>query len=149
MKARQKKNDAAATVLLPADRDLFAAYRRFVAAYEKVKEADTPDMQAGSIPTGTAQQQRQHALWERRLDRAHSILWEILGIPAFTIEGMLLKIQMHGYRHNVPGKNFRPVIDGPDWTLHPQLGSSEHVLLAALRDDLRRLLAAKPKGGAA
>jgi len=57
------------------------------------------------------------------------------------IEGMLLKIQVEGWRMDQSGKGFKPLIAGPDWAVSPRLADEEVPLLASLREDLRRLKA--------
>jgi hypothetical protein len=76
---------------------------------------------------------------ERAIDRADKLARSVIAMHANTIEGMLLKIQVQGWDMDQPGKRFKPLIDGPDWTLSPKFAGRETPLLASLRDDLRRL----------
>ena len=120
---------------------MFAAYQTFAAAYQKVKDVnDAPGRDGGSGKSPTPEQKKAHQKWERALERSDKLALDFAVMPAKTIEGMLLKIQVAGWRMDYLGKRFKPLIVGPDWTLNdPDFADEELCLLASLRDDLRRL----------
>jgi len=136
--SRRRARQRAAT-LPAADRELFAAYLKFAAAYQKAMEADAaPGRDKGSVDSGTPEQKKAYRKWERALSRSDNLVHRFVAMPANTIEGMPLKIQVARWRMEQPGKGFKPLIDGPDWTLIPDFPGDELPLLAGLRGDLRR-----------
>ena len=129
-----------AAMLPAADRELFAAYQTFAAAYQKVKEADAATgRDAGSGADPSPDQKKAHRKWERALDRSSESALRFAVMPAKTIGGMLHKIQVAGWLMDAPGRGFKPLIDGPDRTLDPVFADDDQHLLARLRDDLGRL----------
>ena len=126
------------------DAELFKLHDRFCAAYRKMKKYnDAPGRDRGSLSTATKEEKRTHRKWENADSIAFEKARAVIEAPAYTLEGMLLKLHVAGFSltSTKPG-----TFTGPDYRSgtrqwEPGIladGSDELAIILSLRDDLYR-----------
>jgi hypothetical protein len=127
------------------DMELFKLHKQFCAAYGKMKKYDdAPGTDNGSLTTATKEEKRSHRKWERASVVAFEKARAVIEAPAFTLEGMLMKLHVTGFSitDTKPGTFTGPHYRSgtrlwePGKFAHDQ--SEEMAIILSLRDDLHR-----------
>lgn len=134
MSKAKRKNTTAKT----ADADLFKLHDKFCAAYGKMKEYDKVKDERG-----TKEQKALHRKWERAASVAFDKARAVIDAPAFTLEGMLMKLHISGFAitDTKPGTFTGPYQSGTRlrlWEPGKFAESDEVAIIISLRDDLHR-----------
>jgi hypothetical protein len=131
-----------------ADADLFKLHDKFCKAY-----SDMLSLQAGAAvdhETATKAERALERNWNRSVDVAFQKARAVAEAPAFTLEGMLMKIHVTGFTMDYREKDsFSAPYHGQicsngkpqQWELREDFDHSEEaVLIVSLRSDLHRLM---------
>jgi hypothetical protein len=122
-----------------ADADLFKLHDKFCAAYQKMKELDV-----GAVEKGTKEQRARYRKWERSISVATDRGRDVIVAPAFTLEGMLMKLHVMGFviDDTKPGTFSVPYCSGiRPWQVGGICEDDDNLaLIVSLRDDLHRLM---------
>jgi hypothetical protein len=146
--ARAKRNNTTAYAKT-ADAELFRLHDKFCKAYAAVLQCG--DMEGaggreGSLSTGKKEQKASNRKWERACDQATEKARAVIAAPAFTLEGMLMKIHIAGFNINdtKPGTFSAPYhgmiceTGAQHWDKGEKNEHDEVALIVSLRDDLLR-----------
>jgi hypothetical protein len=128
-----------------ADDALFKLHDNFCMAYCEVLA-----LRAGGqiAATATKDERKLEKKWERSVDVATDKARAVIEAPAYTLEGMLMKIHVAGFAFNhtklgtfTAPYHGRICASGKpqQWEPHETWESSETDLIVSLRDDLERL----------
>lgn len=133
------------------DAKLWKLHDEFCCEYAKLKKLDTREANAGSGLKASASARRAFKKWEDQLSVTDALARRIASSRAFTLDGMLMKIQVAGSVFDWVGKSY----EHRSYTAHEGLWvpnprplsphSDEDLLIVSLRADLLRLQA---RGGA-
>lgn len=151
--AKGRKAKAAPPVIVSGidrkgDAKLWKLHDEFCREYETFQKLDTPAAQEGSGPRASASEKRAFKKWEDQLQVVDKIAKRISAAQAFTLDGLLMKIQVTGHLLEAAGKTyeFRPY-QSHEGLWQPMYGTdprsqyfdAKYGLIATLRDGLLRL----------
>jgi len=131
---------ARGSIRTPGDERLWSLYDKFESAYDRMQALDTPEAMAGSGPNATPPEKVAHKKWERAGNAAFRAARRVLGEPAVTGDGLLLKIHAAGFEFDAKCGTFTMPYRGfntPKWTLG-RFSNGEAEFIAGIGDDLRR-----------
>jgi hypothetical protein len=124
--------------------DLFKLHDRFCAAYRKMKKCGVAlRRDEGSLSTATKAQKKIHRKWESVGDIAFEKARAVIEAPAYTLEGMLLKLHVAGFSIISTKPD---TFTGPEYRSGTRLwepgklanDSDELAIILSLREDLHR-----------
>lgn len=129
------------------DARIWKLHDEFCREYAKLKKLDTREASAGSAAKAPASARRAFKKWEDQLSVTDRAARRIAASRAFTLDGMLMKIQVAGSVFDWVGKSY----EHRSYTAHEGLWmpnprplsphSDEDLLIVSLRADLLRLQA--------
>src|SRR5262249_50371233 len=99
------------------------------------------------IKSPTKEERSLYRKWNRAVDQAYERAYEVIAAPAYTLEGMLMKLHIVGFTidyrkkdsftapyHGMIGSNGKP----QGWEMQEDAYPSPLSLIVSLRDDLQR-----------
>jgi len=135
--ARAKRKNTTKT----ADAELFKRHDAFAKSYARMKKCDTPAASRGSLASSTKQERAAFHKWERVSGEASEKARAVIDAPAFTLEGMLMKLHVAGFAitDTKPGTFTGPYQSNIRlWEPGKDVEGEEIAIFVSLRNDLHR-----------
>ncbi|SHM40662.1 hypothetical protein [Bradyrhizobium lablabi] len=138
--ADHTSNTKASPKRTAGDGRLWSLYDKFERAYNRMNELDTPEAREGSGPHVTPEQLAAHKKWERAGNAAFKAARRVMFEPAFTGDGLLMKIHVAGFDLDAAKDTFTMPYRGfssPCWEAG-RFSSDGADFVVAIGEDLRR-----------